>query len=74
MNFVEGFRRIGIVILVIALCFGGTFALIFRKPVFGIVIAGCVVLLGNVFLCAAEYVAKGFMKKTTPGKGKDQAS
>ena len=72
MNFEEGFRRIGIVIWVIAFALG-SIAFAMKLYALAIAIAGGVLLVGYALLCAAEYVAKGFMKKTAPGKVKDQA-
>ena len=71
MNFEEGFRRIGIVIWVIA--FGlGTIAFAMNLYGAAIAITGGVLLVGYGLLYATAYVARGFMK-TGESKNEDQA-
>lgn len=70
MNFEEGFRRIGVVtlwiavILAIVLFAAGEFIL-------GTWIAEAIILIGFGLLYVMAYVIKGFMKQSDKGKDKD---
>lgn len=70
MNFEEGFRRIGVVVVFVALILG-VLALIMGSPSLAISISGGVVLVGLGLLYAGAYVAKGFMKNTSESKDED---
>ncbi len=72
MNFEEGFRRIGIVVLAAALVLGAI-AFVIGARLAAICISAGVVLVGFSLLYAATYVTKGFMKKTDESKNEDQA-
>lgn len=72
MNFEEGFHRIGIVVMVVALVLG-TLAFVAGEPGGAILITVGVLFVGFSLLYAAAYVIKGFMKKTSEGKNEDQA-
>jgi len=70
MNFEEGFRRIGVVVLVVALV-PGILALVAGDPGAALAITVGILFVGFSFLYAAAYVMKGFMKKTGEGKNED---
>ena len=72
MNFEEGFRRIGIVVMAVALVLG-VLTFVAGAPALSIWITVGVLLVGYGLLYAAAYVARGFMKKTDESKGEGQA-
>jgi len=70
MNLEEGFRKIGVVTIWVAVILG---ILLFAvgKPTLGIVIAVGVILVNFGLLYVVAYVIKGFMKPSDENKDKE---
>jgi hypothetical protein len=70
MNLEEGFRRIGIVTVWVAVILG-TLLFVAGEFILGFVIAIGVIFVGFVILYVVAYVIKGFMKQSDEEKDKD---
>ena len=70
MNFEEGFRRIGIVTIWVAVILG-ILLFVAGEFVLGISIAIGIILAGFGLLYVVAYVIRGFMKQSDEGKDKD---
>ena len=70
MNLPEGFRRIGIVTIWVAVILG-ILLFVAGEFVLGISIAVGIILAGFGLLYVVAYVIRGFMKQSDEGKDKD---